>query len=196
MARIIGGRFRGHPLNAPTGTATRPTSDRVREAVFSTIVSWLGRGDRHSDEALRGLAFLDLYAGTGAMGLEAASRGCEAVRLVEKDARVASFALQNAKRLGARVTVTRASVGQVVGAPADQPYDVVWLDPPYALGNDELLAVTRDLLDHGWLAPSGLLVVERSSRDPAPDLAPILPDVWQRRYGETTIYYATRGESE
>lgn len=192
VARVIGGRFKGRRLTAPSGDRTRPTSDRVREAVFSSLVSWWALGDAAADRALEGMAFLDLYAGSGAIGLEAASRGAGPVRLVERDPKVAALIRRNASELGASVHVTTAPVGAMVSAPADIPYDVVWLDPPYALGEDELGAALAQVVDGGWLAPEGLLVVERSSRTPDPLVPPALDDVWSRRYGETTIHYATR----
>lgn len=164
----------------------------MREAVFSSIVSWFGTGDRVADEALDDVSFLDLFAGSGAVGIEAASRGAGPVRLVERDAKVAALARRNADHVGASVMTTTATVASLLAGPADRPYDVVWFDPPYALGDDELTDAVSAVLANGWLAEDGLLVVERSSRTPDPELPPELADVWSRRYGETTIHYATR----
>jgi len=189
---VIAGRFRGQRLAAPPGDRTRPTSDRVREAVFSSLVSWCGTGDLAGDEALVDIGFLDLYGGSGGVAIEAASRGAAPVRLVERDSRVAAVARRNAEHVGAGVQVSTASVSAFLSGTADHPYDIVWLDPPYALTEDELSAAVAAILDHGWLAEDGLLVVERSSRTPDPVLPPQLADVWGRRYGETTIHYATR----
>jgi 16S rRNA (guanine966-N2)-methyltransferase len=164
----------------------------VREAVFSSLVSWCGTGDAAGDEALSSLGFLDLYGGSGGVAIEAASRGAGRVRLVERDAKVAGVARRNAEHVGASVQVTTSSVSGFLAGAADDPYDIVWLDPPYALADEELSAVVGSILDRGWLAADGLLVIERSSRTPEPVLPPELDDIWARRYGETTIHYATR----
>lgn len=193
---MIGGRFRGQPLTAPAGGQTRPTSDRVRESFFSALVSWLGSADRPGDEALAGASFLDLYAGSGACGIEAASRGADRVQLVEQDPRVMAVARRNAARLGLQLTLTQARVAAVVGRPAPGPYQVVWLDPPYGLAEAALGEVLDLVVRQRWLAPDGLLVVERSSRSPAPQLPPGIARHWSRRYGESTIYYATRAPSQ
>ncbi len=171
---------------------TRPTTDRVRESVFSALASWLGRGSAPGDETLAGTGFLDLYAGSGAVGLEAASRGAAPVRLVERDPKVAAVAARNAAALGGAATVTRAPVVACLsGAPT--PYDVVWLDPPYDLGGDELAQVLGLVVGRGWLAPGGIVLVERSSRTPDPEFPDDLAEVWRRRYGETQVWFATRG---
>ena len=160
--------------------------------MFSSLVSWCGTGHLSGDEALSGVGFLDLYGGSGGVAIEAASRGAGPVRLVERDAKVAAVARRNAEHVGASVQVTTSSVSQLLSGVADSPYDIVWLDPPYALTEDELSGVVVAILDRGWLADDGLLVIERSSRTPDPVLPDELADVWGRRYGETTIHYATR----
>ena len=164
----------------------------MREAVISSLVSWCGTGDAAGDEALSGISFLDLYGGSGGVAIEASSRGAGPVRLVERDAKVATVARRNAEHVGASVQVTTSTVSGFLSGVADHPYDIVWLDPPYALADEELSAVVGAILDRGWLATDGLLVIERSSRTPDPVLPPALDDVWGRRYGETTIHYATR----
>jgi 16S rRNA (guanine966-N2)-methyltransferase len=141
---------------------------------------------------MSGVSFLDLYGGSGGVAIEAASRGAGPVRLVERDAKVAAVARRNAEHVGASVQVTTSSVSQFLSGVAEDPYDIVWLDPPYALSGDELSVVVAAILNRGWIAEDGLLVIERSSRTPDPVLPPDLTDVWGRRYGETTIHYATR----
>jgi 16S rRNA (guanine966-N2)-methyltransferase len=111
---------------------------------------------------------------------------------VERDAKVAALARRNADHVGASVQATTSAVGTFLAGRADISYDLVWFDPPYALDNDELRAGVDAVLANGWLADDGLLVIERSSRTPDPALPPELADVWSRRYGETTIHYATR----
>lgn len=182
MTRIISGTHGGRRLATPTGARTRPTTDRVREAVFSAIESWSGAG-------LAGLSFLDLYAGSGAMALEAASRGASPVTAVESDRRTAEVVRSNARSLGLAVEVRAMSVDALLAMPPTRAYDVVWADPPYPVTTDHLEQVLGGTWASGWLAADGLLVLERSSRDRAPDW-PEGVDGWSRRYGETTIYYA------
>jgi 16S rRNA (guanine966-N2)-methyltransferase len=186
MTRIIAGVAGGRSVRTPPGSGTRPTSDRVREAVFSAL---------DARDAVHGSRVLDLYAGSGALGLEAASRGAASVVLVESDRRAADVIAGNARTLGLpAVRVVRATVAThlapdpVPGAAAD----LVFVDPPYDL-DEPALRLVLDRLAAGWLAPGGLVVVERSTRSPEPpwpdtiDLATA-----PKKYGETTIWYATR----
>jgi 16S rRNA (guanine966-N2)-methyltransferase len=182
MTRIIGGSVGGRRIQTPRGVNTRPTSDRVREALFSAIESWCG--------SLSGLRFLDLYAGSGAVGLEAWSRGAGVVTLVEQDRRTAALISDNAKALGfVKANVVTASVGgTLLRAPA-APYDVAFLDPPYP---HEDAAVSKDLqglVDNDWLVPGAMVVVERSSRSAGPDWPDGFTDTRERRYGETMLWY-------
>ena len=112
--------------------------------------------------------------------------------LVERDGKVAGIARRNADHVGASVQVTTSSVSALLSGTPDRAYDIVWLDPPYALGAEELSAAVEAVLERGWLAEDGLLVIERSSRTPDPVLPAELAEVWGRRYGETTVHYATR----
>lgn len=193
MSRIIAGSRRGHRLQTPPGDATRPTSDRVREALFSALASWSGTAAAPVEESLDGLAVLDLYAGSGAVGLEAASRGAGPVLLVESDARTAAVARRNVADLGLAASVRTSAVETLARAAADRAYDVVFADPPYALGAERLDAVVADLLTQGWVAPDGLLVLERSSRTPVPAWPGAVGDSWTRGYGETVLHFASVG---
>jgi 16S rRNA (guanine966-N2)-methyltransferase len=182
MTRIIGGTAGGRRLVTPRGQATRPTSDRVREALFSAIESWCG--------SLEGLRFLDLYAGSGAVGLEAWSRGAGVVTLVEQDRRTAALIARNAVTLGfAKADVVAASVTTTLAASPAAPYDVVFSDPPYPMPDAAVAADLAALVGHGWLVPDALVVVERSAR--GPDLA--WPEgilgTRHKRYGETALWY-------
>ncbi|OYO09694.1 16S rRNA (guanine(966)-N(2))-methyltransferase RsmD [Enemella evansiae] len=190
MSRIITGTARGRKLATPDHQRTRPTSDRVREALFSALVSWADGQDEPPDRALRGFSLLDLYAGTGAVGLEATSRGADPVLLVESDRKTADLARRNATDTELEVGVRTAKVEQLAATPAPQGFDIVWLDPPYDLPAERLDRVLADLVGHGWLATHGLLVVERGSRGAAPQWPPGVGDGWQRRYGETTLHFA------
>jgi 16S rRNA (guanine966-N2)-methyltransferase len=182
MTRIIGGSAGGRRITTPRGSATRPTSDRVREALFSAVESWCG--------SLHGLRFLDLYAGSGAVGLEAWSRGAGVVTLVEHDRRTAALIARNAQSLGfARADVVPGVVETVLRRAPAAPYDVVFVDPPYELGEDELAADLAALVDHGWLVPGALVVVERSARSPEPVWPAAFDGRRERRYGETVLWY-------
>jgi 16S rRNA (guanine966-N2)-methyltransferase len=181
MTRIIGGTAGGRRIDAPRGTSTRPTSDRVREALFSAVESWCG--------SLQGLRFLDLYAGSGAVGLEAWSRGAGVVTLVEQNRRTAQIISANAKILGfAKANVVVAPVAATLERPPAAPYDVAYLDPPYPTPDDE---VDTDLvrLSADWLVPGAMVVVERSSRSRPPAWPAGFTDRRERKYGETTLWY-------
>ena len=182
MTRIIGGAAGGRRISTPTGESTRPTSDRVREALFSAIDAAVG--------SLAGLRFLDLYAGSGAIGLEALSRGAGVVTAVEHDRRTASLIRQNARVLGiGTIDVVTGSVPRFLERPPRAPYDVIFLDPPYHVGTDRVVADLQALVTHGWLAAGALVVAERSSRDGELSWPEGLEGLRSRRYGETTLWY-------
>jgi 16S rRNA (guanine966-N2)-methyltransferase len=187
MTRIIGGRAGGRRLRTPTGALTRPTADRVREALFSSVESALG--------SLQGLRVLDLYAGSGAVGLEAWSRGATEVTLVEQDRRAAGVITANVRTLGCSgVQVVTSSVARHLEVGPGDPYDFVFLDPPYPLETEKVLA---DLvaLGRGWLTDDALVVVERAARDRSLTWPPGFEPGRVRRYGETSLSSATwRGE--
>jgi len=188
VTRIVAGTRGGRRITAPAGRDTRPTSDRVREALFSTLESFTD---------LRGCRFADLYAGSGAVGLEAASRGASAVLLVESDPRAARIARDNisALDLGAVCQLITAGVATVLGVGPAEPYRVVFADPPYALEDQEIASMLATLLQRGWLAADGVVVVERSTRSPEPIWPDGLTPARGRRYGETTLWYGRRASS-
>jgi 16S rRNA (guanine966-N2)-methyltransferase len=182
MTRIIGGVAGGRRIKTPTGVSTRPTTDRVREALFSAVDAAVG--------SIYGLRFLDVYAGSGAVGLEARSRGAGVVTLIEHDRRNSALIRENIKSLGlSGVDVLAATAVRALAHPPRAPYDIVFLDPPYAVPTEDVVTVLRALRDHDWLTRGALVVVERSSR--GPDLA--WPDGFtddrMRKYGETTLWY-------
>ncbi|HEY2949016.1 MAG TPA: 16S rRNA (guanine(966)-N(2))-methyltransferase RsmD [Micromonosporaceae bacterium] len=185
MTRIVAGTLGGRHIAAPPGRDTRPTSDRVREALFSAL-------DALTD--LRGARVADLYAGSGAVGLEAYSRGATHVLLVESDPRAAAVARDNVAAL--RATGVRLLTGRVAqvlaAAPQGGPYDIVFADPPYAVPDEEITATLAALVDGGWLAADAIVVVERSSRSPEIAWVPGLTGLRGRRYGETTLWYGRR----
>jgi 16S rRNA (guanine966-N2)-methyltransferase len=185
MARVIAGEAGGRRLAVPDGRGTRPTSDRAREGLFATIVSLTG--------SLDGARVLDLYAGSGAVGLEALSRGAEHVLLVESGPRAARVIRDNIEAIGlagAEVLTDRVERVLARGPASAEKYDVVFADPPYALAGDEVSAMLLTLSDHGWLAPGALVIVERATRSgPVSWPAGLRPDR-ARRYGEATFWYA------
>lgn len=188
MARIIAGSAGGRRLSTPPGDSTRPTTDRVREAFFSSLAAWVGSSEQPATTQLDAISFLDLFAGSGAVGLEAASRGASPVVLVEKAEPVVRLVRDNARAAGLQVQVHRAGAEQFLAGPA-QPFDVVWFDPPYAVPDDVIDQMVAQVVDGGWLAADALVVVERSSRSRTPRW-PGGPDAWERRYGETTLHHA------
>jgi 16S rRNA (guanine966-N2)-methyltransferase len=182
MIRIIGGEARGRRIRTPSGDGTRPTSDRVREALFSSLEAELG--------TLAGRRFLDLFAGSGGVGLEAKSRGAESVTLVERSARAAAVIRQNASALRFDVEVIVSPVSKLgdrgsVGRP---PFDVVFADPPYDHPSDRLAEELAALAVHGWLADGASVVVERDRRSTWA-WRPPLAGVRSRVYGETMLWY-------
>jgi 16S rRNA (guanine966-N2)-methyltransferase len=153
--RIIAGQFRGRPLQAPAGSATRPTADRVREALFSMLASRLG-----SFEDLR---VADLYAGSGALGLEAISRGAGHSTFVDNESKAQAAIKVNAAKLGVTDQV-RIAAGSALALPRSDPFDLIFADPPYSPGSGS--AVVKAVADSGWLAPGGWMAVETDRRDP------------------------------
>lgn len=191
VTRIIGGTHGGQRIATPNTDRTRPTADRVREAFFAALISWAGTVGE--ELPLAGLSFLDLFAGSGAIGLEAASRGASPVTLVEHDRSTAALIRKNAATLSIPADVVTGSVSSFLDGPARR-HDVVWLDPPYALPTAEVNALVASLVERGWLAPDGLVVVERSSRDEPITFGEGFVDRWERRYGETTLFHAQIGD--
>jgi len=182
MTRIIGGSAGGRRIAAPSGQHTRPTTDRVREALFSSVEAWCG--------SLQGLRFLDLYAGSGAVGLEAWSRGAGVVTLIELDRRTARLIGDNARAIGyAKADVVSGPVAATISRPPSAPYDVAFLDPPYSLDEDHLAADLQALVDLGWLVPGAMVVAERSSRSPEPRWPDGISGARHKRYGETALWY-------
>jgi len=171
--RIIAGQWRGRPIEAPAGTATRPTSDRAREGLFSMLASRIG--------TFEGLAVADLFAGTGALGLEALSRGAAHCTFVERDRAALDALRRNAERLGAgdRADI-RAQAVEHAPAPA-RPYDILFLDPPYGTG----LASAALERAADWLAPGGWISLESHGEKVAPPTA--LAVVAERRFGKALI---------
>ncbi|WP_300610447.1 16S rRNA (guanine(966)-N(2))-methyltransferase RsmD [Trebonia sp.] len=191
MTRVIAGAAGGRRLAVLHGTVTRPTSDRAREGLFASVLSEIG--------SLDGKRVLDLYAGSGAVGLEALSRGARHVLLVESDARAAAVIKANIAAVGiAGAAVVTDRVERLLSRPqADRQgapfgYDLAFADPPYAVS---AAAVTRvlTLLATGWLTAGALVVVERATRSGPLDWPPGYLPGKSRRYGEATFWYGRHG---
>lgn len=186
MTRIIAGAAGGRRLATPAGAGTRPTTERTREAIFSRL---------HHLGVLEGADVLDLYAGSGALGLEAVSRGARSAVLVEAAKPVARVARANAAAVGVgAVTVVAEPVARALrGAQTAGPFDLVLSDPPYDLPEDALAADLHALAEAGRLRPEAVVVVERSTRSPEPAWPPGrsgLVRFAERAYGETRVWFA------
>jgi 16S rRNA (guanine966-N2)-methyltransferase len=169
-------------------TGTRPTTDRVRESLFNVLASRID---------FAGASVLDLYAGSGALGLEALSRGATSAVFVESDHRAAAVITQNIASLGAQgATLRRGPVAAVLAGRADRPVDLVLADPPYDIPVAEIEEMLVALATGGWAADGTIAVVERATS--GPELA--WPQGWlpwpSRRYGDTRIELANRDQSE
>jgi 16S rRNA (guanine966-N2)-methyltransferase len=183
MTRVIAGAAGGRRLAVPPGTATRPTSDRAKEGLFSTWQSLRG--------TLEGARVMDLYGGSGAVGLEALSRGAAHVLLAEADPRAARTIRENAAVIGLPGAEVRAGKAEkvVAGPPPPEPYDVVFLDPPYDTADAGLREILLTLRTGGWLAADTLVTVERRTRGGAFDWPAGFAALRSRRYGEATLWY-------
>jgi 16S rRNA (guanine966-N2)-methyltransferase len=180
VTRLISGTAGGRRLKVPR-TGVRPTGDRAREALFNALSHLVD---------MRGAAVLDLYAGSGALGLEALSRGADTVVLVESAPAVLPVLRENLATIGLPGgRVVAGSVPTVVRGPAPRRFDLVLADPPYATPVDEVLQVLESLVGGDWLNPGAILVVERSSREEAWDWPTPLVGLRDRRYGEAQLRY-------
>lgn len=182
MTRIVAGSAKGRTLAVPK-SGTRPTSERVREALFSRL--------DHMN-VLEGAIVLDLFAGTGALGLEALSRGAARATLVEKASAAARVATANVRATGLSARVVTADVRAYLGARSGDALtgevDLVFIDPPYDIAEEDMATVLSALAP--WVGPDSLIVVERSTRAPAPTLPPFLVLEDTRAWGETVAYFA------
>jgi 16S rRNA (guanine966-N2)-methyltransferase len=159
VTRVIAGAARGRRLTVPAGRLTRPTSDRAREGLFGTLVALHG--------PLDGASVLDLYAGSGAVGLEALSRGARRALFVEADARAARVIRGNIQAVGlggGELVTDRVERLLGRGRTGPERYDLAVADPPYAVTDDEVTAMLAALDARGWLAPGAVVAVERATR--------------------------------
>jgi len=193
VSRIIAGKLASRRVATPPGESTRPTTDRVRESVFAGLASKLGVVDNNPAEQLAGRTFLDLYAGSGAVGLEAASRGAK-VTWVENHAGAARVIRKNLDTLKVAGTVRIMDVARFLSS-TPVPFDIVWMDPPYSVPSDEIERILADLEEKGWVGDAGLVLVERAGRTSAIEFPESFLNVGQRRYGDTIVYSAEKGRT-
>jgi 16S rRNA (guanine966-N2)-methyltransferase len=177
VTRIVAGTAGGRRLKVPP-KGTRPTSERVREALFSSLESMMD---------LDGAQVLDLYEGSGALGFEALSRGAGHATFVESDRRAAEVLKANARDLGfGNTTIANRSAEAYVTAEGEK-FDVVFADPPYAVTDDELAKVLHGLA--GRLAEDAVLIVERGSKSAEPEWPDGVEPLRAKRYGDTAVYW-------
>ena len=179
MTRIIAGDWKGRALQVPPSN-TRPTSSRVREAIFSSIA--------HQLDSFDGINVLDVYAGSGALGFESLSRGGTRATFIDSDAKACACIEHNAKQLGTTVSILQRDAMATVANTADVAYDLVFIDPPYAVTDDEVATLVANLASNGWLSKDALIVVERSrnSNFQWPHSVTALSN---KSYGDTSIWY-------
>jgi 16S rRNA (guanine966-N2)-methyltransferase len=182
--RIVGGVAKGRRLAVPA-RGTRPTSDRAREAMFSSLAGLID---------VSGARMLDLFAGSGAVGLEALSRGAASVTFVESDRGACEILRHNIEAVGLDGTELhrRPAATYLVAGGADDPFDLVFADPPYAFGEQQLGVLLATLAEPHWLAEHAVVVVERSARGPEPRWPETIEAMKQKRYGEGVLWYGRR----
>jgi 16S rRNA (guanine966-N2)-methyltransferase len=185
--RIVGGRFRGRALVGPRSDAIRPTSDRLRETIFNILAH--GYGDPVS-----GARILDLFAGTGAMGLEALSRGASFALFVDDSAEARGLIRENVERLGVggQSRLFRRDATRMGQAGPNEPFSLVFCDPPYGKGLAE--RALRSCAEGGWLRPGALAVIEEA-RGAELRLLEGFEELDRRDYGETAVVFGRRGSA-
>ncbi len=180
--RIVGGRFGGRSLKAPSSQAVRPTSDRLRETIFNILAHGY-------DGPVEGARVIDLFAGTGALGLEAMSRGAKFALFVDDGSEARALLRENVHNLGlgGQTRIFRRDATKLGDAPAGEKFTLAFLDPPYARG----LAprALQALISGGWLAPGALAVIEEAATEEIA-LPPGMNELDRRAYGETQILFA------
>jgi 16S rRNA (guanine966-N2)-methyltransferase len=186
MMRIVGGKHKGHSIAPPSGSATRPTSDRVRESVFNILAHGIAGLE------IEGARVLDLFAGTGAMGLEAISRGARFCQFVDDSAEARGLIRKNADALGVigLAKIWRRDATNL-GPCAPQPgFGLVFADPPYGKGLGE--KALRSLVEGQWLNPDAIVVLEESAKAEVPAIEG-LTLIDERAYGDTMIRFFRQG---
>lgn len=179
--RIVGGEFRGRVLATPKSNAIRPTIDRTRESLFNIL------SHAHPD-VLDGTRILDLFAGTGAVGMEALSRGCRSALFVENSVEGRSLLWENIEALGlhGRARILRRDATSLGGHGNVEPFHLVFADPPYGKGLGEKALASAH--EGGWIVPGALAILEERA-DIAPALDPCFRYIEDRTFGDTRIHF-------
>ena len=180
MTRIVAGSAGGRRLKVPP-QGTRPTSERVREALFNAL---------ESAGELRDARVLDLYAGSGALGLEALSRGAADAVFVESDRWAVPVLRANVTDVGIGGVVRSGTVESVLAQPAEKPFDLVLADPPYAVDAARLGVMLTALAAGRWVVPEGLVIIERARRDGEPAWPAAFEPLRTMNHGDTALYWA------
>jgi 16S rRNA (guanine966-N2)-methyltransferase len=187
VPRIVGGSAGGRPIAVPP-RGTRPTSDRVREALFSTLDGLVD---------LAGAQVLDLFAGSGALGLESVSRGAAAATLVDSARDAVQVMRRNAESLGLTGIRIQQQTVEAFLASERVAFDIVFADPPYAFTEAQLASVLDRLAEpRGWLADGAVVVIERSVRSSSPPWPIVIQPVKDKRYGETVLWYGQHDQRD
>jgi 16S rRNA (guanine966-N2)-methyltransferase len=189
--RIIAGKFRGRRLEAPEGEAVRPTSDRAREALFNVLIH--GRYRAGGGSVVESATVLDAFCGTGALGLEALSRGAKRATLLDSDAKVLAVARRNVRKLGVENQVTFVLADATQPPRARTAHDLVFLDAPY--DSDLAEPALAALAAAGWLAPGALVVVERPTRRANFTAPEGFEERERRKYGAATLIFLSYGRA-
>jgi 16S rRNA (guanine966-N2)-methyltransferase len=189
MMRIIGGSAKGKNLISPS-EKTRPTSDRAREGLFSSLESEFG--------SMSDLCFLDLFSGSGAVGVEALSRGAAKVTSVEQHQSTAEIARKNFELVSnpqGEFEVISQDAGKFLSNPSNTKYDIIFLDPPYELSNSGIEKLLEAIIRNNFLSTNGVIAVERESRSKEFNWPTPLVGVKVRGYGQGSIYYGAYSAS-
>lgn len=179
--RIIGGAAKSRPFSAPKGAALRPTADRIKEALFATLYS------------VEGASFLDLYAGTGSVGMEALSRGARKSVFIEKDVRLTRALKKNVAQFdfggASEIYTMEVKKGIRLMAERQERFDIVFADPPYGKG---LAGATLELLSDGAIiAPGGIVIFQHAEAEPLRMHGGVFALTDQKRYGDTVLSFLT-----
>lgn len=186
--RIVGGTFRGHALQGPSSTATRPTSDRVRESIFNILAHGAASVE------IAGARVLDLFAGTGALGLEALSRGARFCQFVDESAEARGLIRRNAEALGVigLARIWRRDAANLGPCAPQSPFDLIFVDPPYNRGLGE--KALASLVEGGWLSPGAVVVLEEAEKAAIGEVPGLLL-IDRRSYGDTQVRFHRFGAS-
>jgi 16S rRNA (guanine966-N2)-methyltransferase len=191
--RIIAGSSKGKMLNSPVDDRTRPTSDRAREGLFSTLESEF--------TSISGLRFLDLFCGTGAVGAEALSRGAVFVEAVESDPSISKVATDNFSLIvdfesrSKMFTMTANRFLDFAATQRPAPYDVIFMDPPYDFPNIEIESILQRIVEYQLLEPHGIIAVERKSKSKPFQWPLTMVELKVRSYGQGSIFYGNYSAS-